>query len=54
MKWLQKPLANSVVGLIGADAEADSHLYPVVIDAGAGYTWWHGGVVQDWLALHPD
>ena len=45
---------NNGTGLISADAEVDGRRYPVVIDAGAGYSWWRGGVVREWLAAHPD
>ncbi len=39
--------------LIAAEAEVDGHRYRLVIDAGAGYTWWRGEVVRGWLADHP-
>jgi len=45
---------NEGIGLISAEAEVDGHRYPVVIDAGAGYSWWRGNVVRGWLAAHPD
>ena len=45
---------NEGTGLISADAEVDGRRYPVVIDSGAGYSWWRGGAVRDWLATHPD
>lgn len=44
---------NEGTGPISAEATADGRRYPVVIDAGAGYTWWRGGVVRGWLADHP-
>ena len=45
---------NEGTGLISVEATVDGHRYPVVIDAGAGYTWWRGSVVRGWLADHPD
>lgn len=41
-------------GLVGADAVIDGQSYPVVIDSGAGYSWWRGEVVRSLLARHPD
>ena len=45
---------NEGTGLISAEAAVDGRRYPVVIDAGAGYTWWRGGTVRGWLTDHPD
>ena len=44
---------NEATGLISAGAQVDGRQYAVVIDAGAGYTWWQGGVVREWLVTHP-
>ncbi|WP_186374330.1 hypothetical protein [Roseomonas gilardii] len=45
---------NEGTGLISAEAEVGGRRYPVVIDAGAGYTWWRGDLVRGWLADHPE
>ncbi len=45
---------NEGTSLISAEANVDGHRYPVVIDSGAGYSWWRGSVVRGWLAVHPD
>lgn len=41
-------------GLISVDARIDGQVYPVVIDSGGGYSWWHGDVVRAWLVPYPD
>lgn len=45
---------SEATGLISADASIDGRNYPVVIDSGGGYSWWHGDVVRGLLAGHPD
>lgn len=44
---------NEGTGLISIEAEVAGHRYPAVIDSGAGYSWWRGGVVRGWLDGHP-
>ena len=41
-------------GLITVDAAIDGQAYPVVLDAGAGYTWFRGEAATAWLREHPD
>jgi len=45
---------NTKTGLIAPDAEVDGKRYPIVIDAGSGYSWIRGRVLAEWLAKHPD
>ena len=45
---------NEGTGLISADAGVDGRRYAVVIDSGAGYSWWRGEAVRDWIATRPD
>jgi len=45
---------SEATGLISADAQVDGQSYPVVIDAGGGYSWWQGDAVRGLLAGHPE
>ncbi len=45
---------NPKTGLIAVDVEVDSKHYPMVIDAGSGYSWIRGQVLAEWLAAHRD
>jgi hypothetical protein len=45
---------NDKTGLVAVEAEVDGHSYPVVLDAGGGYSWWDGSQVRSWLPKHPD
>ncbi len=44
---------NAKTGLLSVEAMVDGKAYPVVVDAGAGYSWMRGSVVKEWLATHP-
>lgn len=49
------PIAlNAKTGLVTVDAIVDGGTYPVVIDAGSGYSWMRGDTVKQWLAAHPE
>ncbi|MBI3275989.1 MAG: peptide-binding protein, partial [Methylocystis sp.] len=49
------PIAlNPKTGLVTVDAMVDGRTYPVVIDAGSGYSWMRGDTVKQWLAPHPE
>jgi len=41
-------------GFITVDAIVGGQAYPVVLDAGGGYTWFRGDVAAAWLRKHPD
>lgn len=41
-------------GLITVDAAIGGQAHPVVLDAGAGYTWFRGEDAAAWLREHPD
>ena len=41
-------------GFITVDAVVGGQTYPVVLDAGGGYTWFRGDVAAAWLRGHPD
>jgi hypothetical protein len=45
---------NPKTGFVTVDATVDGRAYPVVIDAGSGYSWLRGDVVGQWLTLHPE
>jgi len=45
---------SEATGLISADALVDGRSYPVVIDAGGGYSWWQGDAVRGLLTGHPE
>lgn len=45
---------NKETGIISVDATVFGRTYPVVIDAGGGYSWLRGEIVRDWVAEHPD
>jgi len=45
---------SEATGLVSADAVIDGQSYPVVVDSGAGYSWWRGEVVRSLLVRHPD
>jgi hypothetical protein len=49
------PIAvNRKTGLMAVRAGIAGRDYPVVLDAGAGYSWMRGADVRGWLASHPD
>ncbi len=45
---------NEKTGLIAVDAVVDGAAFPMVVDAGSGYSWMRGDMVARWLAAHPD
>jgi len=45
---------NENTGLVTVDASVDGQFYPVVIDAGSGYSWFRGNTVAAWLRKHPE
>ncbi len=45
---------NPKTGLVTVEAAIAGALYPVVIDAGSGYSWMRGDIVAKWLAAHPE
>ena len=45
---------NPRTGLVTVDAMVGGRAYPVVIDAGSGYSWMRGDVVAQWLTSHPE
>lgn len=45
---------NTRSGLVAVDVAVDGRSYPMVIDAGSGYSWMRGGVLTQWLTAHPD
>lgn len=45
---------NEDTGFITVDAVIDGQAYPVVLDAGGGYTWFRGKAAAVWLREHPD
>lgn len=45
---------NTTTGLIAVDVVVDGKTYPMVIDAGSGYSWMRGRVLADRLDVHPD
>jgi hypothetical protein len=45
---------NPKTGLVTVEAAVAGSVYPVVIDAGSGYSWLRGDVVAKWLAAHPE
>jgi hypothetical protein len=45
---------NPKTGLVTVEAAIAGAVYPVVIDAGSGYSWMRGDIVAKWLASHPE
>jgi hypothetical protein len=45
---------NPETGLVTLDASIGGDVYPVVIDAGTGYSWMRGDAVARWLTSHPE
>lgn len=45
---------NPKTGFVMVDATIGGRAYPVVIDAGSGYSWMRGDVVAQWLASRPE
>jgi hypothetical protein len=45
---------NSKTGVIAIDAKIGDGVYPLALDAGAGYSWVRGDVARGWMAQHPD
>lgn len=45
---------NPGTGVASVEARVDGRAYSVVLDCGAGYSWWRGEIVKDWLRRHPD
>jgi hypothetical protein len=45
---------NPDTGLITVAASIGGDTYPLVVDAGTGYSWMRGDVVARWLASHPE
>jgi hypothetical protein len=45
---------NPKTGFVTIEAMVGGRAYPVVIDAGSGYSWMRGDVVAQWLTSHPE
>lgn len=45
---------NPKTGIVSVEATIAGKSYPVVIDAGSGYSWVRGDTARDWLARHPE
>lgn len=45
---------NPKTGIVSVEATIAGNSYPIVIDAGSGYSWMRGDTARDWLAHHPE
>src|SRR5262249_47653432 len=45
---------NPKTGLVTIGISIEGDVYPLAIDAGAGYTWVRGNVVARWLTAYPE
>jgi hypothetical protein len=45
---------NRATGLVTVGTSIGAGVFPLVIDAGTGYTWMRGDVVTTWLASNPE